>query len=42
MDFRFWWNEKRIEILEEMEKLLIPDKNPAEAILEDVLEDWHG
>ena len=34
--------EKRIEILEEMEKLLIPDKNPAEAILEDVLEDWYG
>jgi len=34
--------EKRIEILEEMERLLIPDKNPAEAILEDVLEDWYG
>lgn len=33
--------EKRIEIPEEMEKLLIPDKNPAEAILEDVLEDWY-
>ncbi|MGC8678159.1 MAG: hypothetical protein ACP5UF_08130 [Hydrogenobaculum sp.] len=34
--------EKRIEIFEEMERLLILKENPSEAILQDVLEDWYS